>query len=314
MSFADPTWLIALALVPVALALAFAARRRATRYAIRFTAVSTALVAAGAGASRRRHLPIVALLAAIAALALALARPHVGYTVPVRSASIMLVSDESGSMAADDVQPTRLAAAERAANQLIDALPGSVRLGAIAFSDRTNAVQAPDPNHAAAREVIDGQNADGGTDTGGALDLALQLLHATKKGHPVSAIVLLSDGAANEGPDPVTVARQAAADRIPIFTVALGTQNGVLRSPDPFVPPQAVPPDPQLMQAIAQTSHGRSFNAQTADRLSSIYRQLGSSLGSSHRTREVTAEFAIAGLLLLLLAAAGSARFSQLLP
>ncbi len=314
MSFADPTWLIALGVVPVAVGLAIAWRRRAERYAIRFTAVSTALVAAGAGAGRRRQLPAVALLAAIAALAIALARPRVSVVVPVRSASIMLVSDESGSMAATDVRPTRLAATEHAANQLIDALPDTVRIGAIAFSDRPNAVQGPETDHAAARAIIDAQTANGGTDTGGALELALALLHTASRGRPVSAIVLLSDGAANEGPNPVTVARQAAAQHVPIFTVALGTPSGVLPSPDPFVAPQPVPPDPQLMQAIAEASHGRSFDAQTADGLSSIYQQLGDKLGSAHRTREITAEFAIAGLLLLLLAAAGSTRWSAILP
>jgi len=68
------------------------------------------------------------------------------------------------------------------------------------------------------------------------------------------------------------------------------------------------------MQEIAQTSHGRSFSARTTDELSSIYKQLGDKLGSAHRVHEITADFAIAGLLLLLLAAAGSARWSAILP
>jgi Ca-activated chloride channel homolog len=314
MSFADPTWLVALALVPVAAALAVAARRRSRRYAIRFTAVSTALLASGVTANRRRHLTAVVLLAAIAALAIALARPRVTDSVPVRSASIMLVSDESGSMAATDVQPTRLMAAERAANEMIDRMPSTVRIGAIAFSSSANAVQAPEANHAPARAIIDAQVANGGTDTGGALELALELLQGTRTGHPVSAIVLISDGAANEGPDPVTVARRAAAERIPIYTVALGTASGVLQSPDPFSPPQPVPPDPQLMREIAQTSHGRSFNAQTADEVGSIYRLLGDKLGKAQHVDELTADFAIAGLVLLLIAAAGSARWSAILP
>ena len=72
--------------------------------------------------------------------------------------------------------------------------------------------------------------------------------------------MLLSDGAANAGVDVAAVARQAASDKIPIYTVALGTPNGVLPNPDPFAPPVAVPPDPQLMQEIAQRSRagGRS--------------------------------------------------------
>jgi Ca-activated chloride channel family protein len=224
----------------------------------------------------------------------------------------MLVSDESGSMAATDVAPTRLVASERAANRLINALPSTARIGVIAFSRSPNQTQAPSTDHAAAHATIDSQVANGGTDTGGALELALQLLRGASRGHPASAIVLLSDGAANEGPDPVTVAEQAAADGIPIFTVALGTPEGVLQSP--YFAPQPVPPDPQLMQAIARASHGRSFTAQTAGELSSIYGRLGDRLGSVHRTREVTADFAIAGLVLLLCAAAGSARWAPSLP
>ena len=66
--------------------------------------------------------------------------------------------------------------------------------------------------------------------------------------HPPSAIVLLSDGAANAGVNVITVARQAAREKIPIYTVALGTPNGTLPNPEPFEPPVPVPPDPQLMQ------------------------------------------------------------------
>ena len=184
---------------------------------------------------------------------------------------MVLVSDESGSMAATDVLPTRLAAAERAANTFIDQLPSDARVGAIAFSSAPNAVQAPSVNHGAARALIDGQTAGGATATGDALELALELLHGSQVKHPASAIVLLSDGAANAGINVITVARQAAAEQIPIYTVALGTPSGTLPNPEPFEPPLPVPPDPQLMEQIAQASHGRSFDAQTADQLASIY-------------------------------------------
>ena len=236
------------------------------------------------------------------------------YSVPVDRASLMLVTDHSGSMAATDVEPTRLAAAERAANTFIDQLPSSALVGAIAFSSSPDGVQSPVADHSAAREVIDGQNANGSTATGNALQLALQLLRGTDKKHPPSAIVLLSDGAANAGIDVTTVAREAAQEKIPIDTVALGTPNGVLPSPDPYQPPTPVPPDPQLMQEIAQLSGGRSFNAQTADELSSIYKQLGRQLGSVTRKRDITAVFAIGGLAFLLLGAATSTRWAGRLP
>jgi Ca-activated chloride channel family protein len=314
MSFASPLWLGALAVIPIAIAASIAARRRARRYAVRFPAVSTLRLAAAGGSSWMRHLPAALVLSAIAALALALARPHVSYSAPIGQASVMLVTDHSGSMAATDVQPTRLAAAERAANTFIDQLPSNVLVGAIAFSDTPDAAQAPVTNHAAARAIIDAQSANGATATGDALQLALQLLRGADKKHPPSAIVLLSDGAANAGIDVSTVAREAAQDKIPIDTVALGTPNGVLQSPDPFQPSQPVPPDPELMQQIAQLSGGRSFNAQSADELSSIYKSLGHKLGSVTRKHDVTAVFAIGAVAFLLLGAASSTRWSGRLP
>jgi Ca-activated chloride channel family protein len=314
MSFVAPIWLIALALVPVALGAYVRARRRVKRYAVRFPAVPTLRAAVAAGPSWPRHLPAALALAAIALLAVALARPRLTYRAAVGQASMILVTDHSGSMAASDVQPTRLAAAEDAANTFIHQLPGTVRLGAIGFSTVPDTVQQPVVNHAAARALIDAQSADGGTDTGDALQLALQLLHGGDAKHPPAAIVLLSDGAANTGADPVTVARQAAHDRIPIYTVALGTPDGTLTNPDPFGNAIAVPPDPQLMQQIARVSGAHAFNAQSADQLSSIYKQLGTQLGSVSRKREITVVFAIGGLALLVLAAATSIRSSGRLP
>jgi Ca-activated chloride channel family protein len=313
-SFASPLWLLALAVVPLALAAHVRAGRKARRYAVRFPALSTLAAAAGRTSTWRRHLPAALLLASIASLAVALARPHVSYRAAVNQASIMLVTDHSGSMAANDVQPTRLAAAQRAANTFIDQLPSKVSVGAVAFSSSPDAVQGPVTNHAAARSIIDAQTADGATATGDALQLALQLLHGSNPKHAPSAIVLLSDGAANAGVDAATVARAAGKDKIPIETVALGTANATVPNPDPFQPPLDASPDYRLMQTIANVSGGKTFNAQSADQLSSIYKQLGSQLGSVTRQHEITAMFAIGGMVLLLLAAAGSARWSGRLP
>lgn len=313
MSVASPLWLLALLLIPLALVAQRLARRRARRYAIRFPAVATLQTALGTTAGWRRHLPAALLLAAIAALAIALARPRVPYRVPVGDASVVLVLDHSGSMAATDVRPTRLGAANRAARAFADQLPSSVRLGAITFSSSPDSVQQPVPNHGAALSLLASAQASGGTNTGGALQLALQILHGTSRSHPPSAVVLLSDGAANLGPNPVTVAAQAKQDHIPIYTVALGTPNGLLNT-GPFTPPVAVPPDPQLMDQIASTSGARAFDAQSADELSSIYSSLGRRLGSVSRRRDITLDFALAGLVLLLGAGIGSVRTTGVLP
>jgi Ca-activated chloride channel homolog len=314
MSFAAPVWLLALALVPAGIAAYVLARRRTRRYAIRFPAVSTVRQVVAAAPSWERHVPAALALAAVAMLGLALARPRVTHRIPTGQANMMLVTDHSGSMAAEDVQPNRLAAAVAAANTFIDQLPSSVRVGAIGFGTTPDAVQGPASNHAEARSLEDSLIANGGTDTGDALRLALQLLQGSNVKHSPAAIVLLSDGAANAGPDPVSISQEAKKDRIPIYTVALGTASGVLPSPDPLAPPQAVPPDPQLMQEIARLSGGRAFNARSADELSSIYKSLGSQLGSVTRKKEITAWFAAAGVVLLIGAAMSSVRWSGRLP
>jgi Ca-activated chloride channel homolog len=314
MSFAAPLWLLTLALIPAAIAAYVLARRRRRRYAIRFPAVATVREVVATTSSWERHVPTALAIAAMALLGVALARPRVTTRIPTGEANMMLVTDHSGSMAAQDVSPDRLSAAVAAANTFIDQLPKSVRVGAIGFGTSPDSVQGPSANHAEARSLENSLAANGGTDTGDALQLALQLLQGANAKHPPSAIVLLSDGAANAGPDPVSISQEAKKDRIPIYTVALGTAGGVLPSPDPLAPPQPVPPDPELMQEIARLSGGRAFNARSAGELSSIYKKLGSQLSSVTRKKEITWWFAAGGVVLLIGAVASSVRWSGRLP
>ena len=307
MSFADPLWLLTLALIPLVLVLQWLLRRRAQRYAVRFTAVATLREAVELGRDWRGFVPVAVLLAALAVAVGALARPRITDRVPIRDASLMLVLDHSGSMVSNDVRPTRLTAAIQAANGFVDQVPSSIKVGAIGFSSQPDAVQRPVVNHAAARTLIDSQQAGGGTATGPALQMALQLLGAASPGHPPEAIVLLSDGAANLGVSPVAIAVQAHKDKVPIDTVALGTPNGTIQV-NPFSPPVAVPPDPQLMADIAHASGGRTFDAQTAGDLSSIYQSLGRKLSTVGHKRDVTVYWLLVAGALLLVAAAASVR------
>src|SRR4051794_5199574 len=175
--------------------------------------------AAGVVPLWRRHLPAALALAAMATLALAAAKPRHTVRVALSQASIMLVTDHSGSMQATDVRPTRLRAAQQAAHSFIDALPSGVKLGAVAFSLQPDAALAPTTDYSAAKHIIDQLVANGGTATGDALESALALLrqgHATPpKG---SAIILLSDGAQNVGRNPIPVAEEAARLKVPIYT------------------------------------------------------------------------------------------------
>ena len=316
MSFATPTWLLAMALVPLALLAYQASRRRGSRYAVRYTAVPALKLAAGSVPAWRRHLPAALALAALAALVLALAKPQKTVAVPVERASIMLVTDHSRSMSATDVEPDRLSAAQRAARTFLNTLPDQVRVGAVAFSDTPDAVQAPSSDHDDARRIVDGQVADGATATGAALEVAIDALKNDKQNgkRPPSAIVLLSDGKTTVPPDPVPVARTAGQLKIPIYTVALGTRDATVPNPNPFGTPLLVAPDPETLRQIAQVSGGKAFTAEDSDSLKSIYKTLGSQLGTKTQKKQITAAFAIGGLVLLLGAAVSSLRWAGRLP
>jgi Ca-activated chloride channel family protein len=316
-TLAHPLWLLGLLVIPAALLLQYAARRRARRYAVRFTALpSLKLAAATSGrVPWRRHVaPLLAGLAA-AALVLALAKPQKTVAVPVDRASIVIVTDHSRSMLATDVEPNRLRAAQSAARTFLDQIPPAVRVGAVAYSDAPDAVQSPSQNHDDARRVVDNQVADGGTATGDALEVAIGTLQQENRGglKVPSAIVLLSDGKTTIGRDPVGVARQAGRLKIPIFTIALGTSDALVPNPG-LGPPLPAPPDPDTLRAISEASGGRAFRAQDENKLQSIYKTLGSQLGTKPAKREITAAFAIIGLVLLLAAGAASVRLGPRLP
>jgi Ca-activated chloride channel homolog len=315
-SFATPAWLFGLALVPLAVLAYQASRRRGSRYAVRYTAVPALKAAAGTVPAWRRHLPAALALAALAALVLALAKPEKTVAVPVERASIMLVTDHSRSMSATDVSPDRLSAAQRAARTFLNTLPDQVRVGAVAFSDTPDAVQAPSSDHDDARRIVDGQVADGATATGAALEVAIDALKNDKQNgkRPPSAIVLLSDGKTTVPPDPVPVARTAGQLKIPIYTVALGTRDATVPNPNPFGTPLLVAPDPETLRQIAQVSGGKAFTAEDSDSLKSIYKTLGSQLGTKSQKKQITAAFAIGGLVLLLGAAVSSLRWAGRLP
>ena len=309
MSFAEPTFLWALLLVPLLLLALVVSRRRAQRYAVRFTAAPALKLAGAVVPAWRRYLPALLALAAVGALVLTLAKPQKTVAVPVERASVVLVTDHSRSMLAEDVDPDRMTAAKRAARTFIDRLPDAVRVGAVAFSDFPDAIRAPSQNHDDARSVIDGQVADGATATGDALASAVDLVRRERRGDQKApaAIVLLSDGKTTIGRNPVDVAEESERLGVPIYTVSLGTTDATVPNPG-FGPPLPATPDPETLAEIARVSGGRAFSAENESELSSIYETLGSRLGTKNEKREITSSFAAGGLVLLLLAAAGSVR------
>jgi Ca-activated chloride channel homolog len=315
MSFASPVALAALALIPLAVAWHVTRQRRASRYAVRFTGTDTLAGLLPQPAAWRRLLPPALFLAALAALLIAVARPQATVAVPVERATVVLVTDASRSMLAEDVDPSRIDAVKRAANSFIDQVPDELRVGSVAFAEVPHSLEPPTTDHDAIRDAIDAIEADGGTGTGDALVAALRMARGNsddEENRPPAAIVLLSDGKATRGRDPVGVAREARRAGVPIYTVALGTEEGVV--PGPSLGGLPVPPDPETMRQIARVSGGRAFVVEDAERLDSIYEDLGSRVGTKSEKRELTGAFAGGGLALLLAATAFGLRFSGRLP
>jgi Ca-activated chloride channel family protein len=248
---------------------------------------------------------------AIGALIVAAARPEKTIAVPIERASIMLVTDVSGSMEATDVQPNRLNAVKRAANGFVDAVPGQVNVGLLAFNQTSRVLQSPTRDRDAVHLAIERMRSSGGTATGDAIATAVKVLQRVPGDagrRPPAAILLLSDGASQTGRSPQLAAQQAKRLKIPIYTVALGTQAGTIQVPQRGggTKTQRVPPDPRALAEVATTSGGQTFAAATSAGLSSVYEKLGSQLSHHDEKRPVTSAFAGGGLVLLLAGAVAS--------
>lgn len=313
MSFTWPIVLVALVLVPLLIWWYRAEQRRRLRAAAAFVTKPLRPSVAPRGPRWRRHAPMLAFLLALAVLIAAAARPQRSVAVPVSDGAVMLVNDISSSMAAADVAPSRLGAAERAAKLFLRRVPSSVRVGLLVFNQKPRLLQTPVKDHSLAAAALAQLQTGGHTAVGDAITASLrslQSLRAPNGKHIPGAIVLLSDGNSTTGANPVTVARQAGAAHVPIYTVALGTQHGTIKvrhgSRTVNVP---VPLEPGELTQIAQVSKGKVFTAADASGLRTVYAHLATQLGHKTSKQEITASFAGAGLVLLLIGGALSLRW-----
>jgi Ca-activated chloride channel family protein len=319
-SFAAPLFLLALVLLPLGAALYVLVDRRRRERAGRF--VSPALIdsVAPLRPGPRRHVPIALYGVALAAVALALARPEATVAVPDERAAVVLTTDISGSMEARDVRPSRMEAVRRAALGLLDDAPQQLRVGVVAFNHAVRSIEPPRADRADTRELLRRLRPSGGTATGEGLAAAVAMLRrdGSRSGRrrPPAAVILLSDGASTHGRDPIAVAREAARLRIPVYTVALGTDSGTIQVRDRAgnAVTRSVPPDRAAMRRIATISRARSFNADEQEQLSAVYGQLGSQVATREEKREVTAAFAAGAALMLLAGGAASLRWFGRLP
>jgi Ca-activated chloride channel homolog len=314
-TFTWPLALIALAVVPVLVALYIDRDRRRVASQAEFGNPDLLPNMVDRGPGRLRYLPPLIMLVALVFLIVGVARPHATVSVPSEEATIVLALDVSRSMKATDVQPTRLDAARTAAKTFLDDVPEKFRVGVVSFATRAAVGVAPTADRELVVTALDTLTPGEGTAIGDAVALSLRVGQPQGKGveTPPRAIVLISDGARDGGQvEPADAAQQAKQRGVPVYTVLVGTPNGTVeeRLTGGYRRIIRVPPNPETLQQVAATSGGTFFEAPDAERLSEVYEELGSRLGTREEDREITDVFgAIAGVLLLIAGTASAFLF-----
>ena len=318
-----PGALWALVLVALAPLAYLRSQRRRARQAARFGNPDLLPNMVNGQPGWRRHLPALLYLLALPVLIVALARPQATVLVPKEQAIVMLVMDVSGSMNATDVTPTRLNAAQRAASSFVDQLPAKLQVGLVTFASTAQTLVRPTTERAAVQDALASLQAEGGTAMGDGIQRALEVKRApppptTPPGGPASApppsrpapadadtpmvIVLLSDGASTTGRTrPLDAGANSKQLGVAIYTIALGTDTGMIDAADSSGQLRRIPapPDRATLQQLAEQTGGRSYDAPSSRDLQSVYDNVGSTIDLVEQRQEITVAFTATAVLLL---------------
>ena len=334
----DFLWPLGLWLVPALVVLPFAyvwLLRRKKR-AIAFSDLGLIREAIAGKASFRRHMPPLLFFAALVLMVFALARPTAVITLPSDRATIVLAIDVSGSMRAQDVPPTRMAAAQAAARTFVAEQPRGVRIGLVAFSGNAMLAQMPTLIHQDVLDALERLHPQRYTAVGSGIVASLQAIFPelelgqslssvsareprsrelgktppeTKSAAPPpvppgsytsAVIVLLSDGRTNAGVPPLDAARIAADRGVRVFTIGFGAPQGSVSDfGGGFMRMQ---PDAETLKEIAAITKAAHYNAQSATELKEIYKTLTTQFVAETKRTELTAFIAAPALILLLIA------------
>jgi len=324
-------WLLLLVPVLVLLYMRLAARQRVAAQRLASLAAADGLGGPPASAFAR-HVSALLLLFAITLMIAAVARPQATVVLPTRVDAIILAMDVSGSMRATDVKPNRLAAAQSAAKTFIADQPSQVKIGVVAVAATAALVQSPTTKRDDIIAAIDRFQLQNGTALGSGVIIALatmlpesgididQVVYgksplardparqaAIDNFKPVppgsntsAAIVLLSDGESNTGPELAAAAKFAAERGVRIYTVGVGTREGATLSVDGWS--MRVRLDEAELKKAAELTRGEYFRAANAGELKKIYQQLSTRMIAGRgRSTEISALLAAVGAALAMI-------------
>jgi Ca-activated chloride channel homolog len=312
----DRLWLLVAACALVVAYVVMQVRRR--RDAAKFADPALLPLLVSGKAPWWRHAVAVVFAGGLVLATVASAQPTVPATAERQQATVMLAIDTSDSMKATDVAPSRLAAAVAAAKSFIANLPSTFSVGVVSADATPEVVVAPSTDHAAVQVALDRLATTPGTALGEAIFTALAALPAgstpstaPNQGQgsgsgsadlakaPAARIVLLSDGKSTTGRSDEEAIAAAKAARVPVSTIAFGTDNASVESAGQRV---QVPVDASALEAIAKGTDGKFFTAASADELRSVYADINAEVTVVGIDRGVAVWFAAAALALLLVA------------
>jgi Ca-activated chloride channel family protein len=319
MSFIWPTLLWTLVLVPILVVGYLALVRRRARLQSDLGTMGLVRTQGGRTVGRWRHVPPVLFLIGVTVLFVALARPQMELDHSRREGTVILAFDVSSSMKADDLAPTRMRAAQKAARAFVANQPHSIKIGVVSFSTASFVLQPPTRVKQDVLHAINRLAPQGGTSVGQGILASLNAI----AGKPIpidaealaagadqpsvkflgsSAVVMLTDGEDTSRLDPVAVAQIAAESGVRIYTVGIGSEAGTVVQVDGFN--VATRLDEGLLRDVARQSNGAYFRAENAGALEKIYNTIDLQLTVQGEETEVTSIFAGVGLLMFLLGGA----------
>lgn len=318
MSFASPWLLVLLVAIPGVVASYVSAVRRRARRAAHLASQALVLTSTAQRVGKKRHVPFALFALALTVLVVAVARPQTNLTTPHREGTVILAFDVSNSMAAKDLEPTRLDAAKAAAHAFVVQQPSTIRIGVVAFGDGSVIALQPTTTQADVLAAIDRLTLEGGTSLGQGIFASLNAIAGKALVidpaalesdtaqvdigyYGSSQIILLSDGENTGNPDPLTVAQIASVAGVKINTIGIGTEAGAVVDIKGFKAATAL--DSDLLTQIATVSNGTYYQATDAKSLADIYKSIHLEITTTTKHTEVTALFTIVGSLLLVVGA-----------
>src|ERR1051325_2412889 len=331
MSLLWPGFIYLLLLIPLIVAVYIWFLRRRRRFAVRYSSLSLVRKAVGKQSWLRRHLPFILFLLASASLVLALSRPTATVLIPSNKATVIMAIDVSRSMCSTDIPPNRLEVAKRAALSFIQHKTSGRQVGLVAFSGFAELTQPPTTDQKALENAVENLTPGRRTAIGSAILRSLDAIaeidkrvaptdlsssnsqtqppkKSTKEFSP-HIIVLLTDGASNAGPLPVTAAQQASDRGVRVYTIGFGTVNNSspMNCQDQF---QAEDPfggggfnqqfggggfrrdiDEDTLKQIADMTSGKYYAATSASELQDVFQSLPTYVIATRENIEISVFF-----------------------